>query len=122
VDDDLIIAEGAHNGARRRPRHESPREVPEVNTMPRTVQDILDHADELARRFEDYQPDPDDERDPQAFTALRDAVLRRSDAERTIQTAVDDARRHGYSWTHIGTLLGTTGEAARQRYAPKQQA
>jgi hypothetical protein len=71
-------------------------------------------------RFEDYQPDPDDERDPQAFTALRDAVLRRSDAERTIRAAVDDARRHGYSWTHIGTLLGTTGEAARQRYAPKQ--
>lgn len=28
-------------------------------TMPRTVQDILDHGDELAKRFEDYDPAPD---------------------------------------------------------------
>lgn len=24
--------------------------------MPRTIKDILDHADELAKRFEDYEP------------------------------------------------------------------
>ena len=26
--------------------------------MPRSIQEILDHADELAKRFEDYEPDP----------------------------------------------------------------
>jgi len=90
--------------------------------MPRTVQDILDHADELANRFEDYTPNEHDERDPEAFKALRDAVLSRSDAERSINIAVDNARAHGYSWALIGSLLGTSGEAARQRYATKQRA
>lgn len=32
--------------------------------MPRSIQEILDHADELAQRFEDYEPDPNDERPP----------------------------------------------------------
>jgi len=36
---------------------------------PRSVQGILDHADEHAKRFEDYEPDADDERDPRVFAA-----------------------------------------------------
>jgi hypothetical protein len=90
--------------------------------MPRSVQEILDHADELARRFEDYEPVPDDERDPKVFAALRDAALSRSDAERSIRVAVEQARANGYSWALIGSLLGTSGEAARQRYGTKQKA
>lgn len=90
--------------------------------MPRSVQDILDHADELAERFEAYEPTAGDERDPEVFAALRDAVVSRSDAERSIKAAVDDARQHGYSWGFIGSLLGTSGEAARQRYGKKQEA
>lgn len=91
-------------------------------SMPRTVQEILDHADDLAKRFEDYEPAADDERDPQVFAALRNAVVSRSDAERTIKDAVHDAREHGYSWGFIGSLLGTSGEAARQRYRSRQEA
>jgi hypothetical protein len=90
--------------------------------MPRSVQDILDHADELARRFETYEPAAGDERDADVFAALRDAVVSRSAAERSIKTAIDDARAHGYSWMFIGTVLGTSGEAARQRYGAKQEA
>ena len=90
--------------------------------MPRTVQDILDHADELASRFEDYEPAADDERDPKVFQALRDAALSRSDAERSIRVAVERARANGYSWAFIGSLLGTSGEAARQRYGSKLKA
>ncbi len=90
--------------------------------MPRTVQDILDHADELARRFEAYEPAAVDERDASVFAALRDAVVSRSDAERSIMTAVGKARAAGYSWAFIGSLLGTSGEAARQRYGIKQEA
>ncbi len=90
--------------------------------MPRTVQDILDHADELAKRFEDYEPSPADERDPEVFGELRRAVLSRSDAERSIRDAVKHARERGYSWALIGGLLGTSGEAARQRYGHKQDA
>ncbi len=90
--------------------------------MPRSVQDILDHAGELAKRFEDYEPSADDERNPQVFETLRDAVVPRSDAERSVKDAVDDARGHGYSWALIGSVLETSGEAARQRYGHKQEA
>lgn len=90
--------------------------------MPRTIQDILDHADELAKRFEDYEPSASDERDPEAFTELRRAVLSRSDAERSIREAVNHARDRGYSWAFIGSLIGTSGEAARQRYGHRQDA
>jgi hypothetical protein len=37
--------------------------------MPRTVQEILDHADELAQRFEEYEPSAEDERDLRVFAA-----------------------------------------------------
>ena len=90
--------------------------------MPRSVQDILDHSDELAKRFEEYEPSAADERDPEVFAELRQAVLSRSDAERSIKDAVKRAREHGYSWTFIGSLIGTSGEAARQRYGHKQNA
>ena len=85
-------------------------------TMPRSVEDILRHADELAKRFEDYEPKAEDERDLDALNTLRQAVTARSDAERSIRDAVGHARRAGLSWTLIGSLIGTSGEAARQRY------
>ena len=90
--------------------------------MPRSVQDILDHADELAKRFEDYEPSPEDERDPASLKRLREAVLERSNAERSIRDAVNEARSDGLSWSSIGSMLGTSGEAARQRYGHPQTA
>jgi len=88
--------------------------------MPRSVQEILDHADELAARFERYEPAAEDERDPAVHAALRTAVVARSDAERAIKNAVEQARSHGYSWAFIGKIIGTSGEAARQRYGHRQ--
>jgi hypothetical protein len=87
--------------------------------MPRSVEEILQHADELAARFEHYEPDPGDELDPAAVTALRTAVAERSAAERHLLAAVAQARASHFSWSSIGALVGTTGEAARQRYANK---
>lgn len=88
-------------------------------TMPRTVEEILAHADEMAERFERYEPDPADELDAAAITLLRDAVQDRSRAEKQLLEAVRAARQSGISWAIIGTFVGTTGEAARQRYAAK---
>jgi hypothetical protein len=81
--------------------------------MPRTVQEILDHADELAARFED---DTAASHDATALRSLRDAVTARADAERSITQAVTAARTAGHSWSAIGAMLGTSSEAARQRY------
>ncbi len=90
--------------------------------MPRSVKQILDHADRLAKRFEDYEPSTNDERDRSAFIALRDAAASRCEAERSVKAAVERARARGYSWQFIGSLLGTSGEAARQRYGRKRTA
>lgn len=88
-------------------------------TMPRSVDEILAHADELAAKFESYEPDPAHELDPVAVALLREAVTQRSEAERHVIEAVRSAREAGISWSAIGTFLGTSGEAARQRYANK---
>ena len=88
-------------------------------TMPRTVDEILQHADELAARFEDYEPGPADELDPGAVALLRAAIQERSDAERHVLDAVKAAREAGLSWASIGLFVGTSGEAARQRYGSK---
>jgi len=87
--------------------------------MPRTVDEILQHANELAARFENYDPSEDDELDTAAVALLRSAVHERSEAERRILEAVRTARESGMSWAAIGTFIGTSGEAARQRYASK---
>jgi hypothetical protein len=87
--------------------------------MPRSVEEILQHADELAERFENYEPTPADELDTGAVTLLLAAVQERSQAERHLIDAIRAARESGMSWSAIGTFVGTTGEAARQRYSSK---
>lgn len=84
--------------------------------MTRTVEEIFAHVGDLAARFEQYEPLTEDELDVDAITALREAVAEQSVAERHVIDAVRTARHAGMSWAAIGTFVGTTGEAARQRY------
>ncbi|MGK2886587.1 MAG: hypothetical protein ACSLE8_17740 [Rhodococcus sp. (in: high G+C Gram-positive bacteria)] len=83
--------------------------------MPRSIQEILDHADELAKRFEDYEPDPADERSVEEYLLER-AALARARSERQIVDAVIAARAKNVPWQRIGELLGTSAQAAQQRY------
>jgi hypothetical protein len=62
-------------------------------TMPRSIQEVLDYADELATRFEDHDPQPG-------------AAIARARSERQIVEAVTAARSTGLSWQRIGGLLG----------------
>lgn len=84
--------------------------------LPRSLQEILNHASELAERAESYEPRAEDEVDPAIYVALRDAATARADAEHAVALAVNAARARGVSWSKIGAVLGTSGEAARQRY------
>ena len=84
--------------------------------MPRSIREILDQADELAERFETHTPDPDEIRDGVALREVRQAFLARAQSERKLAEAVSVARAKGHSWASIGTMVGTSGEAARQRY------
>ena len=83
--------------------------------MPRSIQEILDHADELAREFEDYEPEVGDERSVEEYM-LRRATLARARSERQVVDAVAAARAASLSWARIGEILGTSAQAAQQRY------
>lgn len=83
--------------------------------MPRSIQEILDHAEELAQRFEDL--DPDEVREiPLEEYLLQRAVMTRARSEQQLLDAVVQARSKGLSWQKIGALIGTSAQAAQQRY------
>jgi hypothetical protein len=84
--------------------------------MPRSIQDILDQADELAKTFEDYEPSEGDEVPVEEYL-LRRAALTRARSERDVVDAVAAARSAGISWGKIGGILGTSAQAAQQRYS-----
>lgn len=83
--------------------------------MPRSIQEILGHADELAARFKDYEPADGDERSVEEYMLER-ATLDRARSERQVVEAVTAARSKGMSWVRIGAVLGTSAQAAQQRY------
>ena len=83
--------------------------------MPRSIQDILDHADELAKRFEDFDPDHSEEIPVEEYLLQR-AVVARARSEQQLLDNVVAARAAGLSWQKIGALLGTSAQAAQQRY------
>ena len=87
--------------------------------MPRTIDEIINQAEELAARFEEHEPAADDIRDATALRELRRAFLARAKAEKRVTEAVEKARADGQSWASIGSMLGTSGEAARQRYGER---
>src|SRR5579859_3023230 len=85
--------------------------------MPRSTEQILAHADELARRFAEHEPASGQIMDARALRDIAAAVERRAGAERDIADAVSVARAEGHTWAAIAAMLGTSGEAARQRYS-----
>ncbi len=85
---------------------------------PPSLQDVLDHAEEIAREFERNPPREEDYVSSEPKHALREALLRRGQAERDIADAVRRLRDSRFSWTSVGTMLGASGATARARYEP----
>lgn len=83
--------------------------------MPRLIQDIVDHADEIAARFERLDPQEAKEI-PVEEHLLRRAVIARARSEQQVLDAVARARTSGMTWQRIGSFLGTSAQAAQQRY------
>ncbi|MGZ6493488.1 MAG: hypothetical protein ACXVEG_11710 [Actinomycetota bacterium] len=88
--------------------------------MPRSVNEIIEQADELAKRFESFEPDPANPTRTRSLAAVHRVALARAKTEAALSKAVAKARADGHSWAAIGDLLGTSGEAARQRYGAQQ--
>jgi hypothetical protein len=89
--------------------------------MPRTVEQIIADADQLARRFEDGDLGPGRTVSGASLRAVRKAFEAKATAERDIAEAVQVARAEGHSWSAIGAMLGTSGEAARLKYGTAQR-
>ncbi|GAA1884856.1 hypothetical protein GCM10009715_33860 [Paeniglutamicibacter psychrophenolicus] len=83
----------------------------------RSIEEIKARADELADAFENYDPKPGDQDAPvPPVLAVKLAAWRRDTAEQELAEAVLSAREQRMSWREVGEAIGTSGEAARQRY------
>lgn len=83
---------------------------------PRTTDQLAATADEIAKKFEDYEPKPGDKKDAAPLRGIREAFEDAAHAQQRLTDRVIFARAAGFSWNTIGIMLGTSGEAARQRY------
>lgn len=85
--------------------------------MRRSLTDLIANADRLADAFENHDPVPGDVDAPlPPLMAVKLAAFRRSQAEKELAHAVHNARAAHLSWRQLGEAIGTSGEAARQRY------
>lgn len=83
----------------------------------RSLADLIAHADELADTFETFEPaDADFDAPLPPLMAVKLAAFRRAAAEKELAEAITAARQAHLSWRQLGEAIGTTGEAARQRY------
>ncbi|WP_181319645.1 hypothetical protein [Rhodococcus sp. OK519] len=82
------------------------------------VEEIIAHADEYSRMFEDWEPTPAEWavawRDIRALRLLRAAVRARSEV--AFVGGIWAARNAQYDWSTIGSELGVTGRIAKERY------
>jgi len=85
--------------------------------MPRSIQDIIDHAEELARQFENFSSDEASEIPVEEYLLQR-AVVARARSEQQLIESVSMARNAGLTWQRVGELIGTSAQAAQQRYGP----
>ena len=83
------------------------------------MRDIQTHADDLAARFESDEFEFVEDKDGTPLREVAKAVLARAKSEQRLVDAVHAARSAGLSWSAISMYLGTTAEAARQRYSPE---
>lgn len=84
--------------------------------MARTLSEIIAHGEAMADDFEKNPPDPAQAKDGAPLRAVAAAARARAAAEQEVADAVAAARSEGVSWNAIGMMLGTSGQAARQRY------
>lgn len=83
--------------------------------MPRSYDEIVRLSEAMADDLQQLDDDGPTTTSTEEG-ALRAMALRRSLAEAELGNAVVAARRAGVPWARIGEAVGTTGEAARQKY------
>lgn len=86
--------------------------------MPRTRAQLQQAADDAERWLDSLDPaaiaSPD--ADASHLRRLGAAVRAASTSQVELADAVSAARNHGHTWTQIATMLGTSRQAAQERY------
>jgi hypothetical protein len=94
--------------------------IDELNLTPEERAELEAWGEQMAVKAEKVDPASLTPTDP-ALLELQRAAARRiyltREAEKAVRDAVEHARAKGLSWNTVGRALGTTGEAARQRYS-----
>lgn len=88
-------------------------------TMPRTREQLQQAADEAERWLDSLDPSaiasPD--ADARRLRRIGAAVRAAANSQVELADAVADAREHGHTWNQIATMLGTSRQAAQERYS-----
>jgi hypothetical protein len=82
---------------------------------PRTLEEILASLEEITGQLTQSANAPDD-----PLNAVAVAFASRARAEKLLADRIAEARAANCSWAAIGAMLGTSGEAARQRYGHRR--
>lgn len=86
--------------------------------MPRTSEQLRRAAEDAERWLDALDPAaiaaPDT--DASHLRRLAAAVPAAAASQLELAEAVAAAREHGHTWTHIATMLGTSRQAAQERY------
>lgn len=86
--------------------------------MPRTREQLQQAADDAERWLDSLDPaaiaSPD--ADASHLRRIGAAVGSAAASQTELAEAVAAAREHGHTWTQIATMLGTSRQAARERY------
>lgn len=86
--------------------------------MPRTREQLQQAADDAERWLDSIDPTaiglPD--ADATHLRRIGAAVRAASTSQLELADAVAAARDHGHTWTQIATMLGTSRQAAQERY------
>lgn len=85
--------------------------------MPRTKQQIIDHADELAEQLAagDFTV-TSGPHDAGSLRQLAHAVVDAGHAQAAVTDAVARARADGHPWAAISLMLGTSTQSAQRQY------
>lgn len=86
--------------------------------MPRTREQLQQAADAAERWLDSLEPTAiaSSEADATHLRRIGAAVRAASTSQAELADAVAAARDHGHTWTQVATMLGTSRQAAQERY------
>jgi hypothetical protein len=84
--------------------------------MPRTREQLEQAAAEAEAWLDQLDPETTPAEDISDLRAVAEAVVSVAAAQTHLEATVRAARAHGRSWGRIGIALGTSRQAARERY------